>query len=189
MSSGNEIYHSLANKLGSDRAASEALKEYGIPGIKYRDERSRELNEQHGGVMYEGKNVTGPREYPEIKYSGDNAWIFQKDLEPALNMLHKYGSADKAIAAVEKTRQSYQKIIERGGTGTMGDPGTAVSLAGRMVDQADDTIGGINSLRDKISFAPPKQPTRNFVVFDPKDMKITARNGVELEAVHHNPFE
>jgi hypothetical protein len=40
-STGAQAYRTLADKLGSEEAASEALRKAGIPGLKYRDQMSR----------------------------------------------------------------------------------------------------------------------------------------------------
>ena len=42
---GQQLYHSYAQKYGSQEAASQALKEAGIPGIKYLDGNSRSAGE------------------------------------------------------------------------------------------------------------------------------------------------
>jgi hypothetical protein len=61
---GSRIYQELAQKLGSDKAASDALREAGIPGIKYLDGNSRDVTpprvEEENGrfVVYWGNDPT-----------------------------------------------------------------------------------------------------------------------------------
>jgi len=61
---GRTLYNELANRLGSDQAASAALREQGIAGNRYLDAISRQAGAgSHNYVLFsdEGINITGRR--------------------------------------------------------------------------------------------------------------------------------
>lgn len=57
---GSDLYHKLENKFGSSKAASRALSEAGIPGIKYADAGSRDpgtSRKTHNYVIFDPKHI------------------------------------------------------------------------------------------------------------------------------------
>ena len=57
--SGSSVYKELAHALGSDKAASEALGEAGIPGLQYYDGMSRTVHQNHGGKVLQFEDFLG----------------------------------------------------------------------------------------------------------------------------------
>lgn len=113
----------------ADQAASAALHEAGIPGIKYLDAGSR-----------------GLRQPEEVQADIDSMTALR----------------DKAKA---------------------GEPGLGGTSPEQLTQLRNDRL---DKLQDELKQA--KNPTRNYVIFHPSNLKITGRNGEHLEPVEHDPW-
>lgn len=184
---GADVYRLLQHEHGagdeSAELASKALHEAGIPGIKYLDQGSRDLNTSHGGVMFNGENLTGSEDLPKTQWAKLKALNLGNNeeqtiaVDSALNLLHKYGNVQDTIKALKDADFSQYKE-------------TNPSLFYNAQKENEMTREWIENNAGKISFAEPKKPTSNYVIFHPSNLKIVGRNGVEWqpEPLDHNPF-
>lgn len=57
----------------------------------------------------------------------------------------------------------------------------------RLAKEEQDAADWIKNNKHRLKLKEPAA-TYNYVIFDPKNLKITARNGVPLTPVEHDPF-
>jgi hypothetical protein len=185
---GEEFINSAShhNVVDDPADVSDMLSKAGIPGIRYLDGFSRNFNPEHGGVTLDGQNMTGAKVDSRLDFKNLQNWINKnpwssegfEGTEPlfggdnhahasqsGLDLLHKYGSVDKAIAGAEQ------------GMVAAGSGKYPQGLTDSLFHDSNMTAQWLADNRDKLGFAPPAKATSNYVIFNPKDIDITARNG------------
>lgn len=149
-----------ATGLRGNRAASAVLAEAGIPGIKYLDQgsRLRPFNEIKEQFL---------RELPE-----------DADFDELRSL---YGTGK-----FSPEQETFLKALEGEDWLGFDYPSQAISAALRGSPRDDFDIGP--ELLKARKALQEKNASWNYVIFDPKHLKITARNGVPLERVEYDPF-
>lgn len=175
---GENFYRNLANQMwdktlagigGGSEAASKALHEAGIPGIKYLDQGSRGkiADVYHNGELHEGGLDMG----------------FYSPKDVALSSLlgrGRYTIGGDPAPDIDATIESLRKEASPGSMAGFGDKKNA-EIFGNAADW-------LHRERGNIEIRPPSQ-TSNYVIFDPKNLRIVGRNGQRLEPVDEDPFK
>lgn len=144
---GEVFYKDLAHKLGSEKAASEALAKEGISGIKYLDLQSRNIPDMNATQIKQlNKSIN--------KAEKDIADIKAGDLDEALEA-YKESTVDKSQA--KELRASYLKKKE-----------SRIAELQKMVDEAKSKISDLEK---------NEGVTRNIVIFDEKLVTVKSTNG------------
>jgi hypothetical protein len=178
---GAEIYRKLAVSE-SPKDTSMRLHQAGIPGLKFLDQGSRQLNPLHSGVEFNGINMTGPGDLPSYRFGNSQKAglnINDDSAHEGLSLVHKYGNVDKTLVALDT---SHAEMLAK--EPPPGNP----DLYKRLARENRDAAAWLQNNKDKITLSPPKKPTHNYVIFDPSNIKITAKNGKRLIPVDHDPF-
>lgn len=183
---GNDIYKSIAqnpqtwsdssigqsNSGGIAQKASEALHSAGIPGIRYLDAGSRNV---YPGMSYNGQIKEVPR---FVQTFGQGASSPEEVLSAAdreIGLMRQ--KADFAADQYSKSPSARQW------------PGSRSIQEKEAIDQIADMKKARDFIADNMGDFQYKDPrTFNYVIFDPSNLRITARNGQRLIPVDHDPF-
>ncbi len=172
---GSTIYNLLTTYHGSDYAASEALYNAGIHGIRYKDGGSRNISPI---MRFDGLSILQHLQSTTKSDDQKNAVALSQFVERTTS-----GSLQDAIEAVKRNAEYNRK---RGET--------------YYADRDDKLAKWVEDNSHRISIAVPK-PTYNYVIFHPDFVEAVAQYdikgnkvkdlspGVHLKAVDHNPFE
>jgi hypothetical protein len=181
---GEQIYREIASDYEAtgmhwDEAwgqASRDLQEAGIPGNKYLDQQSR-----------------GKAPQPVLKHADDfktapNPALAEQYLKDYPALMYSQGGSigDEVNFVTKNVRENADKTIRT--AGYYSDANTTNRMRGEGVD-LHRLADWVDSEHAAGKFSIGDNRTRNFVVFDPKDLEIRTWNGRPLEPVEGDPFD
>lgn len=196
---GSEIYQRLASRgPGGDKlvvpdqeTASRTLHEAGIPGLKYLDAGSRFVRSE---TRFEGQPI------PSVPYQDVNGnWRTVDDYSPQEQVFSRLGRGrsmpetpeELATELADVKRGLKEDILSDKGFVEQQNKGNAkYSIQMPVLPAYSHYLKALDWLvanQDKFHIYTPPQ-SRNYVIFDPSNLRITARNGQRLEPVDHDPF-
>jgi hypothetical protein len=171
--SGEELYKELANRLGGREKASRLLRSYGIRAIKYRDQKSRWLDNE---LLLDLD--TNSEEFPKPTSDEDEAFFVLK------NMVRS-----REFYTLDEINSYIEDFIKR----KLASPVFEITLKNAQKF--------LKKYKDRLSIRVPER-THNYVLLDEKAARLLAKydikgNKVEdfggeavvLKPVDHDPFK
>lgn len=197
---GEHFYRTLSDySTGGDTRASQLLNEAGVPGHRFLDSNSRDLlskNDIQSNIdMYQRMQTQSDPANPANVQARMSALGMPDDAAITAQMQSQYTKAQNTSTHPALTPGERQYAADRMAGYNSDDPAAFAaykqneqrSVAAYLQTQHNIATRELSTQQNAL--ANFREPTHNYVIYDPSNISITHRNGASLEPVPNNPFQ